>query len=158
MSARSHRLRRAPAETGEIVRYQSLPSSLAAALLPVAACVTAAWIVGAELENGWAGAVVLLGIAALALWRCLTVAVELRWDEVLVRNPIRTYRVPWRDVDRVLLDGEGRIAFVRRGSRFAVAAQATQLRLRREFVRELRRFAAAHEHLTVDAGLERRLS
>ena len=143
------------AEPGEVVRYRSLPSSLFAAFIPVFACVLplGSWrwssSAAGSCRSHSSGSPASFCAAASP---CTSSSC---WDAIVVRNPIRTYLLPWRDVQHVFLGANGTISFHRADDVLAVDALATQLRLKREFVRELRRFAAAHDHVEVDPELER---
>jgi Bacterial PH domain len=131
-------------QPGEVFRFSSWYSRLLAAAYP--AVFGAA---GAALLF-WNPHLWLLGIpGAIGLgwlvWRCLRVALELSWEEVVVRNPVRTHRLRWADVTHVYLGGNRCIAFVHREHALGIDSTATRgPRLRPELVHALRRYAEPH--------------
>jgi hypothetical protein len=141
-------------QPGEIFRYSSWYSRLLAAGYP--AVYGAA---GAALLF-WTPHLWLLGIpGAIGLgwlvWRCLRVALELSWEEVVVRNPVRTHRLRWADVTHVYLGSNRCIAFVHRERALGIESTATRgPRLRPELVHALRRYAEPHG-VAFDDGLLR---
>jgi hypothetical protein len=128
-------------QPGEVFRYSSWYSRLLAAAYP--AVFGAA---GAALLF-WTPHLWLLGIPGAVglgwlVWRCLRVALELSWEEVVVRNPVRTHRLRWADVTHVYVGSYGCIAFGHRGRALGVESTATRgPRLRPQLVHALRRYA-----------------
>ena len=131
-------------QPGDVFRYSSWSTRLLAAAYP--AVFGAA---GAALLF-WTPHLWLLGIpGAIGLgwvvWRCLRVALELSWEEVVVKNPVRTHRLRWADITHVYRGSDGCIAFADRGRALGVESTATRgARLRPRLVHALRRYAEPH--------------
>jgi hypothetical protein len=140
---------RAP-EPGEVFSFAARKARFYAALGPllVGGVLIGVLVVGAP--NPWRLLAVPAAIAlGLVLRRAANVALELRYDGVVVRNTYRTYELRWGNIRFVYLgDGVGWgncVAFAVKDARLGIEADATSDAWPNEELRhQLRRYAEPH--------------
>jgi hypothetical protein len=136
---------RGPApQPGDVFRYSSWYARLFAAVIP------AVFGAAVGLLLFWAPYVWLAGIplaicVGWLLWRCLHISLELNWENVVVKNQLRTHRLRWGDITHIFVGSDGSIVFLERGHTAGIDAVATRWpRLRPALVHEIRRYGEPH--------------